>query len=375
MTKKHVLLTVCLFLAVLLLTACGQATVDPDVTVDGQTDSQLESVDSDSTQEETETRTITDMAGRTVTLPAEVSTGLGTGSIGSYMLYTLDPDTMVGVNYEFNEQEKAYILPEYQDLPSFGQGDGLNLEAVIAAAPDVLISYGTISESIISEADGFQEQTGIPCVVLDGSMEAIPEAYRMLGQVFGMEETAEELAVYAEEALAFAEAIDIPEEEQVTVYFGNGLENLETAPVGSSHAELLDIVDAKNVAVVEGEVTSRIDVSAEQVIGWNPQVILLNGEPTEGLSPQQAVEAFLADSRYENLQAVQNGAVYAIPKYPYSWFDRPPGPNRLIGIYWLAELLYPEQFDLDIKESAKEFYALYYHMDLTEEQLVDLLGY
>ena len=371
MRKKSFLLALCLLLAVVLLAACGQPASDPA----SVGDEQQENIESDSTQEEASERTITDMAGRTVTLPAEVATGLGTGAIGSYMLYTLDPDTMVGVNYEFNDQEKAYILPEYQDLPSFGQGDGLNLEAVISAAPDVLISYGTISDSVINEADGFQEQTGIPCVVLDGTMDAIPEAYRVLGQVFGMEERAEELAVYAEEALAFAESIDIPEEEQVTVYFGNGLENLETAPLGSWHAELLDMVDAKNVAVVEGEITARIDVSAEQVIGWNPQVILLNGEPTEGMSPQQAVESFLADSRYQNVQAVLDGQVYAIPKYPYSWFDRPPGPNRLIGIYWLAELLYPDQFDLNIQDEAKEYYSLYYHMDLTDEQLADLLGY
>ncbi|MDO4581599.1 MAG: ABC transporter substrate-binding protein [Bacillota bacterium] len=291
------------------------------------------------------------------------------------MLYTLDPDTMVGVNYEFNDQEKAYILEAYHDLPSFGQGDGFNLEAVVAAAPDVLINYGSVNDATISSADDIQAQTGIPCVVLNSDMEETAAAYRMLGEIFGMPERAEELAVYAEEALAFAESIDIPEEERVSVYFGNGLENLETAPVGSWHASLLELVDAINVAVVEGEVTNRIDVSAEQVIGWNPEVVLLNGEPTEDLSPVQAVEAFLADARYQNVQAVVNDQVYAIPKYPYSWFDRPPGPNRLIGIYWLAELLYPENFDLDIKAEAREFYALYYHMELSDEQLVDLLGY
>lgn len=369
--KKWLALLLCLLLCLALLAACTPAAQEQtaeDPATEEQTEQQAE-------EEAAGPREIVDMAGRTVALPESVETGLGTGAIGSYMLYTLAPETMVGVNYEFNEMEKAYILEEYQDLPAFGQGDGLNLEAVIAAAPSVLISYGTISDSTISEADGFQEQTGIPCVVLDGDMAAIPEAYRMLGEVFGMEERAEELAAYAEEALAFAEAIDIPEEERVTVYFGNGLENLETAPAGSSHAELLEVVDATNVAVVEGEVSSRIDISAEQVIGWNPQVVLLNGEPTENYSPQQAVENFLTDSRFANVQAVLDGKVYAVPKYPYSWFDRPPGPNRLIGIYWLSGLLYPEQFDLDIKAEAREFYSLYYHLELSDEQLVDLLGY
>lgn len=367
MKHKRFLLLLCLMVSIALLVGCSQPADAPADTPDTAT--------RDTPQDAPGAREITDMAGRVVTLPAAVATGLGTGSIGSYMLYTLDPATMVGVNYDFNDMEKAYILPEYQDLPSFGQGDGLNLEAVIAAAPQVLINYGTISDALISEADALQAQTGIPCVILDGSMDAIPAAYRLLGEVFGMEERAEALAAYAEEALAFAAGIDIPEAERVRVYFGNGLENLETAPLGSWHAQLLDIADAVNVAVVEGEISNRIDVSAEQVIGWNPQVILLNGEPSENLSPQQAVESFLADSRYQNVQAVQNGQVYAIPKYPYSWFDRPPGPNRLIGIYWLAGLLYPSYFDVDISAEARRYYSLFYHLELSEAQLTDLLGY
>ncbi|MBQ6808243.1 MAG: ABC transporter substrate-binding protein [Firmicutes bacterium] len=366
--KKTLLILCFLVLCLGLCTACGQPAEEPIASDPVVSENDTEAAGEDQ-------REIVDMAGRSVSLPLDISTGLGTGAIGSYMLYTLDPQMMVGVNYEFNDAEKDFILSEYHDLPAFGQGDGLNLEAVIAAGPDILISYETISESAISTANDLQQQTGIPCILLDGALQAVPEAYRLLGEIFDMEERAEELATYAEEALAFAEGIEVPEEEQVSVYFGNGLEHLETAPLGSWHAELLQLVDAANVAEAAGDMAIRIDISAEQLISWNPQIILLNGEPSENISPRQAVEDFLKDSRYQNIQAVQAGQVYAIPKYPYSWFDRPPGPNRLIGIYWLAELLYPEKFDLDIADEARKFYSLYYHMELSVEQLAELLGY
>lgn len=358
MKKRLLILALILILASSFLVACGQETPG-------------ENLDHNSSGP----REITDMAGRVVVIPEEVKTGLGTGAIGTYMLYTMDPQTLVGVNYEFNDAEKAYILPEYHDLIGFGQGQQLNLEAVLGAAPDVLISYGTISDSTIADAEAIQSQTGIPCIMLDGYLATDAQSYRLLGEIFGQQRRCEKLAQYAEKVMAFAAAINIPAEDRVRVFYGNGIESLETAPQGSSHAELLDIVQAENVAVLSTEITTRISISPEQIIEWNPQVILLNGEPTENVSPAEAVTSFVNDRRYQNVQAVKNAMVYPIPKYPYSWFDRPPGPNRLLGIYWLSEVLYPDQYDLDVKAEAKSFYQLFYHIELTDDQVQALIGF
>lgn len=366
MIKKQYF-SIALFLTVILclIAGCNQNAIEPK---------EPSAADHQTINIERE-RQITDMAGRTVTIPPEVKKGLGTEARASYMLYTMDPDTMTGINYEFNEREKAYILPQYHNLPVFGQGGSFNLEAVVAAAPEVLIIYGPLKDAAISDTEAIQQQTGIPCIMMGDALAQIPAAYRLLGEVFGREERCEILAQYSERALGFAAAINIPEEKRKTVYFGNGLDNLETAPKGSANAELLELVQAVNVAALEGEITSRIDISAEQVLGWNPEVILLNGEPTKNVSPADAVKNFLSDSRYRNVEAVKNGKVYAIPKYPYSWFDRPPGPNRLIGIYWLTSLLYPDEYTIDIKSEARDFYSLFYHIELSDNQLADLLGY
>jgi len=323
-----------------------------------------------------EFKEVTDMAGRSVPIPQEIDSVFSISSAGTIMLYTIDPDLLVGVNYEFNEDEKEYIIDEVKDLPAYGQGGKINQEALIAAAPDICISYGTISESEIDYVNTLQEQTGIPFLLVDGSLESTPETYRFLGEVFQRQERCEQLAQYAEEALNFAKSLNIPEKERVSVYFGNGHESLETAPVGSPHAELFELIGADNVAVVEEiqDKVARIDISAEQIIGWDPEVIILNGEPTERFSPLDAVNKFKEDPRYKNVRAVIDDRVYPVPKYPFSWFDRPSGNNRLIGIYWLADLLYPDLVEVDIDQEARDFYSLFYHMDLNQEQLDMLLG-
>ncbi|HZK01865.1 MAG TPA: ABC transporter substrate-binding protein [Anaerovoracaceae bacterium] len=320
-------------------------------------------------------RVVVDMAGREVEIPEEINSAFSTGASGTVFLYTIDPALLIGTNYEFNNEEKEYIIDEYKDLPAYGQGGNINQEALIAASPDICVSYGSISDSEISYADTMQNQTGIPFLIVDGSLDSAAEAYRFLGEVLNRQDDCEKLALYAEKALDFAASLNVPNEERVSVYFGNGHESLETAPVGSPHAELLDIIGAVNVANLEEiDDVARIDISAEQVIGWDPQVIVINGEPSKNLSPRGAADKFKEDMRYKNVQAVENGKVYPIPKYPFSWFDRPPGVNRLIGIYWLADILYPEHANLNVEHEMQEFYTLFYHMELEKDQIDVLLG-
>lgn len=320
-------------------------------------------------------RIITDMAGRQVEIPQNIKKVFSTGASGTVFLYTACPDLLLGVNYEFNASEKEYILDDYKELPAYGQGDKINKEVLIGVAPDVCISFGTITEREISSADEFQKQTGLPVVIIDGELRKSEEAYSFLGELIGREAEMNRLAAYAKEALDFATAFDIKEINRVSVYFGNGHESLETAPKGSPHAEVLDLVKGANVAVLEDieSNAARIDISAEQILTWNPEVIIINGEPSKDLSPKAATDKFAADKRYRNLRAVKNEKVFPIPKYPFAWFDRPPGPNRLVGIYWLAALLYPEQEAVkavNVQTKVEEFYKLFYHLEVDGSRLI-----
>lgn len=350
-----------LLLAMSLFTGCsGTAEKTEDTAQEEEAVQEEETADS---------REITDMAGRKVTVPAEIDSVFSANPVSAIYLYTLVPDKLLGWNYELNDIEKSIILEQYHDLPNFGMGDEINYEAVIAANPTIAVSVGTINDAMISDCDALSESLGIPVIAVDGDLTAAPEAYRFMGNLFGMEEQAEELAAYAEKTFDDIANMDIPEEEKVRIYYGNGEDSLETAPAGSSHAQIIDMVNAVNVADLELGDGSRVQISAEQLLAWDPDVIIVNGEPKSNLSGGSAAEALLNDPTFASLKAVQEQKVYGTPNAPFSWVDRPPGPNRIVGIRWLSGLIYPDYLNFDVDEEVREFFSLFYHVDLTDEQL------
>ena len=317
-------------------------------------------------------REITDMAGRTVVVPDEIETVFSSSTVTAIFMYTLAPDKLLGWDYELNELEKSIILEEYHDLPNFGMGDSINYEAVIAADPTIAVNVGTINDKMISDCDKLSKSLGVPVVAVDGDLSASAEAYRFMGELLGEEEQAEKLASYAEKTFADIEKMEVPEDKKVRIYYGNGEDSLETAPAGSAHGQIIDMVNAVNVADLEMGEGSRVQISAEQLLAWDPDVIVVNGEPKADTSGASAAEAILANPDYASLKAVQDQQVYGTPNTPFSWMDRPMGPNRIVGIRWLSGLIYPEYLNYNVDEEVKEFFDLFYHVQLTDEKLENI---
>lgn len=369
--KKHrqlLALLICLVMSVSLLTGYSETKA--------ATEEQAQSGEQDATQETAETREITDMAGRKVTVPAaeNIESVFSAGPVAAIFLYMVAPDKLLGWNYELNDVEKSIILDKYQDLPNFGMGDAVNYEAVIAANPTIAINSGKINDAMVSDCDALSESLGIPVVAVDNELNNSAEAFRFMGELLGVEDHAEELAQYAEQVFTDINVLsDIPEEKKVSVYFGNGEDSLETAPRGSQHAQILDAINAVNVADLELGDGSRVQISAEQLLAWDPDVIVVNGEPKADKSGNSAAEDILSNPDYASLKAVQDQKVYGTPNAPFSWVDRPPGPNRLIGMRWFSALIYPEYIKCDINEEIHKFFDLFYHVDLSDEQLENVL--
>lgn len=369
--KKHrqlLALLICLVMSVSLLTGYSETKA--------ATEEQAQSGEQDATQETAETREITDMAGRKVTVPAaeNIESVFSAGPVAAIFLYMVAPDKLLGWNYELNDVEKSIILDKYQDLPNFGMGDAVNYEAVIAANPTIAINSGKINDAMVSDCDALSESLGIPVVAVDNELNNSAEAFRFMGELLGVEDHAEELAQYAEQVFTDINVLsDIPEEKKVSVYFGNGEDSLETAPRGSQHAQILDAINAVNVADLELGDGSRVQISAEQLLAWDPDVIVVNGEPKADKSGNSAAEDILSNPDYASLKAVQDQKVYGTPNAPFSWVDRPAGPNRLIGMRWFSALIYPEYIKCDINEEIHEFFDLFYHVDLSDEQLENVL--
>ena len=369
--KKHrqlLALLICLVMSISLLTGYFETKA--------ATEEPAQSAEQDTTQETAETREITDMAGRKVTVPAaeNIESVFSTGPVAAIFLYMVAPDKLLGWNYELNDVEKSIILDKYQDLPNFGMGDAVNYEAVIAANPTIAINSGKINDAMVSDCDALSESLGIPVVAVDNELNNSAEAFRFMGELLGVEDHAEELAQYAEQVFTDIDALsNIPEEKKVSVYYGNGEDSLETAPRGSQHAQILDAINAVNVADLELGDGSRVQISAEQLLAWDPDVIVVNGEPKADKSGSSAAEDILSNPDYASLKAVQDQKVYGTPNAPFSWVDRPAGPNRLIGMRWFSALIYPEYIKCDINEEIHKFFDLFYHVDLSDEQLENVL--
>ena len=369
--KKHrqlLALFICLVMSVSLLTGYSETKA--------ATEEPTQSAEQDATQETAETREITDMAGRKVTVPTaeNIESVFSAGPVAAIFLYMVAPDKLLGWNYELNDVEKSIILDKYQDLPNFGMDDAVNYEAVIAANPTIAINSGKINDAMVSDCDALSESLGIPVVAVDNELNNSAEAFRFMGELLGVEDHAEELAQYAEQVFTDINALsDIPEKKKVSVYFGNGEDSLETAPRGSQHAQILDAINAVNVADLELGDGSRVQISAEQLLAWDPDVIVVNGEPKADKSGSSAAEDILSNPDYASLKAVQDQKVYGTPNAPFSWVDRPAGPNRLIGMRWFSALIYPEYIKCDINEEIHKFFDLFYHVDLSDEQLENVL--
>lgn len=317
----------------------------------------------------TQARTITDAAGRKVEVPDKVERVLAAGPPASVLVYVLAPEKLAGWVRQPGDAEKAYLLPSVRDLPTFGQltgkGGTANIEAVLAAKPDLIIDVGTVNPTYASLADKVQEQTGVPYVLIDGAFGRSAETLRETGDILGVSERAATLATYAEEKLKMLKdgLASIPDSARPKVYYGRGPEGLETGLAGSINLEILEAVGATNVAAAAGK-GGLTQVSPEQVLSWKPDLVL-------AASPKFAASV-KTDPLWADLDAVKNGKIYVTPSLPFGWFDSPPGINRLIGLAWLENLFYPDTFKIDLASDVRNFFKLFYQVDLTDEQVAEL---
>jgi iron complex transport system substrate-binding protein len=316
-------------------------------------------------------RTVVDSAARRVAVPDRIERAFAAGPPASVLLYVLAPDRLAGWQRAPHPEDLPYIAPEYRDLPVLGSltgGDTVNLEVLLQTKPDLIVDFGSVLDTYVSLAARVQTQTGIPYVLIDGSFENTAASVRLLGQVLGVEQRAEQIASYVESTLAEIDAVlgEVPQDRRPRVYLARGPDGLETGLKGSINTEIIERVGAINVAVdPSGARRGLAEVPVEQVVLWNPDVVIT--------WDRNFFESVRGDSYWQGVDAVRSGRVYLSPTAPYGWIDRPPSLNRLIGLQWLAGLFYPDHVNQDLREVTRSFYDLFYHVDLTDAELDRLL--
>jgi iron complex transport system substrate-binding protein len=317
------------------------------------------------------TRRFTDAAGRTVTLPARIERVFAAGRPAAITLFTIAPDKLLGWPQAFRDEEKAFLPERYAELPVlgglFGRAKTNDLEVLVAAKPDLIVDIGGVDPTHISAAERIEAQTHIPYVVLDGSFENTADLYERLGELLDEQAKAAELAGFARRTFAEMRAVGarVPADRPIRVYYGRGANGLETALAGSLNTEMLAYAGAVNVASDPNR-NGLATVSREQILAWNPDVVITLND--------KFYRAIWTDPVWESVAAVREKRVYLAPSLPFGWFDLPASVNRLIGEHWLAAVLHPGSGAArTLRETTREFYLDFYHVNLGDAQLDELL--
>jgi iron complex transport system substrate-binding protein len=316
-------------------------------------------------------RTFTDSAGRTVEIPGQVDTVYAAGPPAMVLVYVLKPEALTGWPRAPHPEEMPYIAEPYRGLPETGRltgrGGEANLEVVLDIDPDLIIDFGSVTETYRSLADRVQEQTGIPYVLIDGRFENTAAALRRVGELLGVPARGRRLAGYVEETLADLDAAlaAVPEEARPRTYLARGPAGLETGLKGSINTEIIERAGGRNVADPGDGRSGIVEASIEQVIVADPDTIIT--------WDRNFYDTVWNDPLWQEITAVRRGRVFLSPTAPFGWIDRPPSINRIIGLKWLSALFYPDRIELDLRRTTREFYRLFYHVDLSEDQLDDLI--
>lgn len=312
----------------------------------------------------------TNSAGRRVMVPDRIERVMPAGPASAVFVYALVPTKLIGWTEPLSRAQRALLPAKFARLPVIGQLGGLHPTAtandVTRLHPDLILGYGVLSPPTVAFADRIQQQTRTPYILLDASIQQMPDLLRQIGTLVGAGDHGLAVSSYAYHAIEAlrGQLLVSSSTDRPLVYYGRGSDGLETGVAGSPAMSDIDQAGAINVAAGLGR-GGLTRVTREQVFAWNPRIIVAQ--------QRSFYNALLRDPQWRGLAAVRGKRVYLAPDDPFGWIDDPPGVNRAIGLYWLSNLFYPDLYQQDLRASASEFYQLYYGVQLTERQVEALV--
>jgi iron complex transport system substrate-binding protein len=313
-------------------------------------------------------RRVADSANRRVAVPARVQRVFPAGPPAAIWIYTLAPDALLGWPRANREAELEFLLPGIGNRPELGRltgrGNTANLEQVLALQPDLIVDAGSTRQTFVELADRVQSQTGIPYALIDGRLEATAQGYALLGALTGRTERATLLARYASDTLRTVRERVARAPSQPRVYYARGPEGLQTGLGGSINVEIFEAIGIRHVGA--GLQGGLVTVPMEQVLIWDPEVIVT--------IDQTFAQTVREHPLWRGVSAVKNGRVHLSPKLPFGWIDFPPGVNRLPGLWWLGQKVFPSLFPEDLSVLTRDFYRLFYQVDLSPAQVARVLA-
>ena len=315
-----------------------------------------------------EARTITDMAGRQVTVDESLTKVFGASPPTTYLVALYRPEALVGLNFPLdnaNNRGSAILDPRLKPLPILkgwhGNAGGASAEKLLELGTQAIIGWknafleGAIERSL--------HGAKIPVIYIEpDELRKLPETFRFLGRLFGDLERGEALAAYAEHTNARLAALRAKVKRPKRVYYALGPKGLLSECSDSFHAPFIEAAGGVNVNRCEqSSLVGMEQLSFESLLLEQPDAIFVQ-DPS-------FYHSVFADPKWKLLKAVQERQVFYIPKSPINWLDRPPSFMRLIGTQWVASKLYPELYDGDIAVQTRDYLKLFFGYEADAEAL------
>ena len=318
-------------------------------------------------------RVVTDTTGREVHLPGEVKSIAVVPIPWASVAFAVDgsADRIAGMHPSAKKSYEKSMLkvlaPGMANAATdfVGQDFSIHMEELGKLNPSAIIVWNYQEDEIAQ-----LEKLKVPTIALKyGTLEDVQQGIRVIGQVFGKEERAEELVRFQQDIMAYFETKKAALEGKAkpkVLYLRD--RDLKVAAGETVNTMMIETAGGVNVAKdVQGQWTP---VTMEQVAAWDPDVIILsNFDP---IQPADLFEDKLEGQNWKNIKAVREGRVYKAPIGLYRW-DAPCVETPLM-IKWIAQKLHPDVFDdYRLRDDLRGFYEKFFAYTLTDADLKMIL--
>jgi iron complex transport system substrate-binding protein len=323
-------------------------------------------------QAEPTEQTITDMAGREITIATNPTKIMGAANPDGIMIYSIDSSLLLGWTFSLSDSAKSYLDSTAASLPtvtSVSKWEAADEEEILKMGPDFIFVTVDLDNADLSIYDQITADTNIPVVVGDADLDNLSQTYEFLGTILGDANTGQcqKLADFCSQAKNNIDATmgKVSDGQKARVLYSTGSDGTQTCGDSNWNGSFVTAAGGANVCDTT-QTSGFATVSMEQVISWKPDVIISTATGDKA--------SIYGSDAWADLAAIKDDKVYAAPQVPFSWVDKPTGVNRVIGIEWTNSVLYPSQASFDIKSEVKDFYSLVYHYDLNDTEITALLN-
>ena len=300
--------------------------------------------------------TVTDAAGREVVIedaPEKLVSGY---YISTSVLIALGlEDQLVGIEAKAKSRPiYALAAPQLIDLPNVGTAKEFDLETCLSLEPDLVV----LPLKLKDVADTLEEMGVDALLVNPEDLSLLKDTVALLSAATGADGSAL-LSCYDEKEAFLTDLL--ADAERPSVYLAGNSSYLNTAGEAMYQNTLIDLGGGANVAA-EIEDNYWTEVSYERLLAWNPEVIVIAAEA------EYMKDDLLADAQLQDVDAVKNGKVYALPSSIEAWDS--PVPGAVLGSLWMANALHEDLYSWEqFASDAAEFYAEFYGIEIDDSLL------